>query len=318
MFKRYLAAMSVSALLISQPLPSYAAAQQTETPVAQPPQTEQAQLTEQEQQQQQALALWNSLNRITGEVQLADNAARLNITEDFYFLNSADAEKVLVDVWGNMPGQNVLGMIMPAQYTPFDRESWAVTFEYEQDGYVSDENAQDIDYNELLEQLKEDTKLGSEERVKQGYEPIELIGWAANPYYDSKTNKLHWAKEYKIGEGSEHTLNYNIRILGRKGVLVLNFIAGMEQKAQIEQQLESVLAMANFNEGSRYSDFNPDIDEVAAYGIGALVAGKVLAKTGFIAILLVFLKKFGVFIVVGIGALISKLWKRNKTSDASA
>lgn len=30
----------------------------------------------------------------------------------------------------------------------------------------------------------------------------------------------------------------------------------------------------------RYADFNPDIDEVAAYGVGALIAGKVAAKAG--------------------------------------
>ncbi|WP_428548305.1 DUF2167 domain-containing protein [Profundibacter sp.] len=40
------------------------------------------------------------------------------------------------------------------------------------------------------------------------------------------------------------------------------------------------------------SDFKPSIDKVAAVGIGGLIAGKVLAKTGLIAVALIFLKKF--------------------------
>jgi len=64
-------------------------------------------------------------------------------------------------------------------------------------------------------------------------------------------------------------------------VLVLNFIAQIDQQQLIETKLNSVLALAEFDQGSKYSDFDPDMDDVAAYGLGALVAGKVIAKTGF-------------------------------------
>ncbi|CAA0085233.1 Uncharacterised protein [BD1-7 clade bacterium] len=123
---------------------------------------------------------------------------------------------------------------------------------------------------------------------------------------------MHWAKEIKFGDQETNTLNYNIRVLGRKGVLVLNFIADMDQKATIDANISDVLAVAEFDQGSKYSDFDPEIDKVAAYGLGALVAGKVIAKTGFFAIALLFLKKFGVFILVGLGALFGKLFSRKK------
>lgn len=74
--------------------------------------------------------------------------------------------------------------------------------------------------------------------------------------------------------------------------------------------------MANFNQGSRYEDFNPDIDQVAAYGIGALVAGKVLAKTGLLAAALIFLKKFGVVFAIAAFALFGRLFKRRKSGSA--
>jgi len=185
-----------------------------------------------------------------------------------------------------------------------------VTIEYDEDGYVSDEDADDIDYTELLDQMREGTAEASAERVQQGYEPIELVGWASPPYYDKAAHKLHWAKEIRFGEQPENTLNYNIRVLGRKGVLILNFIAGMSQKEMIDSKLDAVLSMAEFDQGSRYEDFDPDIDTVAAYGLGALVAGKVAAKTGLLAAALLFLKKFGIIVVAGVAGVFGKIFKR--------
>lgn len=275
-------------------------------------------MSKEEQYLAWAKGIWDSLERQSGEIVLPNGIATLNVPDEFYYLNPADAETVLVEVWGNPPGQDTLGMLFPAEQTPFDEGAWGVSIDYEEDGYVSDEDADDIDYSELLEVMQEDTRAASAHRVEMGYEPIELVGWAATPFYERSTHKLHWAKEIKFGEGEQvNTLNYNIRVLGRKGVLVLNFIASMEQKDIIDQQLPHVLAMAEFNEGSRYTDFNPDLDKVAAYGLGALVAGKVVAKTGLLAAALLFLKKFGVIIFLAIAALFGKLFKRKNKVAAS-
>ena len=266
-----------------------------------------------------AKGLWDSIDSKQGEVKLLDGVATLNVPEGFYYLNSADTQKVLVDIWANPPesSTDTLGMLFPSEFTPFDQGSWGVIIEYEEEGYVSDEDADKIDYQELLAQMKDSTREASKERVKHGYDPIELVGWASSPFYDKETHKLHWAKEVKFGnQAAENTLNYNIRVLGRKGVLVLNFIAGMSQKPVIDQKIDSVLAMADFDQGSRYEDFNPDLDTVAAYGIGALVAGKVAAKTGLIAAALIFLKKFGILIFAGVAAFFGKLFKRNKATPA--
>ena len=256
--------------------------------------------------------IWDSLERRQGEIALPNGVATLNVPESFYYLGPEDAEKVLVEVWGNPPGAGLetLGMLFPSESTPFDDVAWGVTVEYEEDGYVSDADADDIDYDDLLAQMQEGSREASRERVSQGYEPIELVGWASRPFYDKAAHKLHWAKEVKFGDQPVNTLNYNIRVLGRKGVLVLNFFAGMDQMDAVDANLASVLALAEFNRGSRYADFDPDIDTVAAYGIGALVAGKVAAKTGLLAGLLIFLKKFGVIVVAGAAVLLGKVFKR--------
>lgn len=115
----------------------------------------------------------------------------LRVPEDFYFLGAADAERVLVDIWGNPPGQDTLGMLFPAEYTPFDVESWAVTFEYTDDGHVSDSDAAEVDYRELLGDMQSDIRSGSADRADAGYESIELIGWAEPPHYDSAEEIRH-------------------------------------------------------------------------------------------------------------------------------
>ena len=228
----------------------------------------------------------------TGTITLDDGRAKLELGDQFYFLSAADSKKVLEEAWGNPPGDGGLGMIFPVQYTPLSQAAWGVTVHFEELGYVNDGDAADINYDELLHEMVTDTDLESEERVEQGYDAIKLIGWASPPYYDAETKKLHWAKEIKFGTSEVNTLNYNVRILGRKGVLVLNFIASMDQLDEINAQIPKVFEMTNFENGNRYQDFDPSIDTVAAVGIGGLIAGKVLAKTGFLAVALIFLKKF--------------------------
>jgi uncharacterized membrane-anchored protein len=269
-------------------------------------------LSEADEYQAWASEIWGSIDRKKGVINIEAAGAVLTIPENFYYLNPEDAEKVLVDVWGNPPGQDTLGMIFPEGVTPFDQGSWAVTVGYEEDGYVSDDDAGEINYTDLLVQMKEDTQASSDARVKQGYEPIALIGWASPPYYDASEKKLHWAKEVKFGGQTNNTLNYNIRVLGRRGVLVLNFIAGIESKAVIDANVGVVLALAEFDQGSKYSDFDPDLDKIASYGLGALVAGKVIAKTGFLAIALIFFKKFGIFILIAAGAFLKRVFYKKK------
>lgn len=265
-------------------------------------------LSEEERQElEHYQSILESLDPQSGDIELGANLATLHVPDDFYFLNAEDAETVLVDIWGNPPGQDVLGMLFPAQYSPLDFESWAVTVDYVADGWVSDDDAADIDYDELLEEMQDDIRDANPEREAAGYGTIELLGWAEAPRYDATSKKLYWAKELRFDGSDETTLNYEIRALGRRGILTMTFIAAGSQLAEINTSRESVLAMAEFNDGHRYLDFDPDIDEVAAYGLGALVAGKLAAKSGLLAAGLLLVKKFGVFLLIGLAAFGRKL-----------
>ena len=150
--------------------------------------------------------------------------------------------------------------------------------------------------------MQEDVSDANPDRIKQGYPAIKLLGWAEPPHYDVSSKKLYWAKELKFDGSDEPTLNYEIRALGRRGILTMTFIAASSQLGEVNSNRDDVLSMAEFKEGNRYVDFDPSIDEVAAYGLGALVAGKIAAKTGLLAAGLLLLKKFAVLIVAGLAA----------------
>ena len=251
----------------------------------------------------------DSLDQRSGRIGIGNDLATLDLSDEFYFLGPDDAARVLVDVWGNPPenAEGLLGMLFPSRYTPFDDASWAVTIEYMDDGHVHDSDAAEIDYDDLLAQMKRDTRAANDDRVAAGYERVDLVGWAEPPHYDAGTHKLYWAKEVRFGDSPINMLNYDIRTLGRTGILSMTFIAGRDQLDEINANRESVLQMASFNPGNRYEDFDSNYDKVAAYGIGALIAGKVAAKAGIFAGALLLLKKVGVFIVIGFAALARKL-----------
>ncbi|KFN43955.1 DUF2167 domain-containing protein [Arenimonas oryziterrae] len=252
-----------------------------------------------------------SLHFQTGEIALPSAAAHLQVAPGFRYLGHDDTRRVLEELWGNPPDDEVLGLLVPDN-APLDSDhSWAVLVTYSDEGYVSDEDAQEIDYTKMLAELKQDTSDGNEERKKNGYETVELIGWAQPPRYDASGKRLYWAKELHFDGVAQNTLNYDIRVLGRKGFLSLNAIAGMSELAPVKAGMDQVLPMAQFDSGARYADFQPGSDKLAAYGLAALVGGGIAAKSGLFAklgLLLLGLKKFLVVGLVAIGAFVKKLF----------
>lgn len=256
----------------------------------------------------------------TGTVQLSGGMATLTLPESFRYLGEQDSRKLLV-AWGNPPeaGAGVLGMLVPSEISPLSQEGWAIVITYDDDGYVNDEDAKTLDYDKMLTEMQEQTADSNEVREKEGFEPITLVGWAEPPHYDAKAHKLYWAKELKFGSAADHTLNYSIRILGRRGVLVLNAVSSIDQLAEVKARTPDVLAAVDFNEGHRYADYLPGTDKAAAYGIGGLILGSAAAKAGFfkgIWLVLLASKKLVFAGIVAAGALIKKLLSGRNTAEA--
>jgi len=259
-----------------------------------------------------------------GEISLQDGLAKLTVPKEFNFLGPDDTETVLVKLWGNPPAhRKPLGLLIPAGLTPISSNAWVVTIDYSADGYVKDDDAAKINYDELLKKMQKSIADENPERQKSGYPAITLVGWAAPPHYDAASHKLYWAKQIQFEGEREDTLNYSIRMLGRRGVLELNAIASFRQFDEIDRQTPQILGMVDFKEGSRYADFDPKVDKVAKYGIAGLVAGGLLvaaAKVGLFKALLVGLLAAKKFIIIGALALwgfFKKMFKgRDKSGEA--
>lgn len=254
--------------------------------------------------------LADNLHFQQGAIDLRNGLAKITVPAGFRYLNSADTETVLTKIWGNPPGGGkTLGMLFPAEVGPIDRDGWGVVITYEEDGYVKDDDAAKINYDDLLKQMKKDTAESSKVRQEKGYPAIELVGWAARPRYDAAEKKMYWAKELRFGDSSVNTLNYDIRMLGRRGVLVLNAVASVDQLALIEKATPELLGMVNFQDGHRYADFNASTDKVATYGLAALVAGGLLAKGGLFKVLIAGLIAAKKFVIIGAIALFAGIKK---------
>ena len=270
----------------------------------------------------QIVKLLNDLKYQQGQIDLRGGLATLSVPKEFNFLDSTDAETVLVKLWGNPPSEEKpLGLLIPAGMTPISSNCWVVTISYDADGYVKDDDASKINYDDLLKQMQKSVVENNKARQEKGYPPVELLGWAEPPRYDGATHKMYWAKRFRVEGETGDTLNYNIRMLGRKGVLELNAIASVDQLPTIDAQTPQILGMVDFKEGNRYADFDPKVDKVATYGLAALVAGGALAaaaKLGFLKVLwigIVAAKKLIIIGVVAIVAFIKKLFNRGGNSS---
>ncbi len=260
--------------------------------------------------------LEKSLVYQTGSIKLGSGNATLNVPAGFEYLDSKQSMYVLSDLWGNPLDSTVLGMLVPTGRGVLGNTSWAYTISYEDMGYVKDEDADDINYDDLLKDMRKDIDEANTYRTENGYAPVSLIGWASTPFYDKDKKVLHWAKSLIFGESADTTLNYDLRILGRKGIFNLSAIATISELQEVKQNIKPIINCIEFDKDFAYSSFNPDVDQVAAWTIGGLVAGKILAKVGFFAVLLKFWKIIALAFV-GIGSGFLKFFKKRRKESAN-
>ena len=161
---------------------------------------------------------------------------------------------------------------------------------FEDTGYVADDDASEVDYDELMTQMQEGQAESNAQRKSAGYPEITLAGWADRPRYDKANHAVVWARDLAFSDSPVHSLNYDLRTLGRSGVLSINFVSSMPQLPTIKAAAQEFAAHASFDPGARYADFDPSLDRKAEYGIGGLVAAgvgvAVAKKLGFLALLL--------------------------------
>lgn len=69
--------------------------------------------------------------------------------------------------------------------------------------------------------------------------------WPSDAKTSTNTN-TDSLEQVTLQEAEEHTLNYNIRILGREGYLLLNVIGDMNDRNAIQQNIQPILNSVDF------------------------------------------------------------------------
>ena len=242
------------------------------------------------------------LNWIEGgqKVDVGNNLAELELGSDFIFLNAEDTKKYLKQ-GGMEPSGSEIGVVFPKD----ENQTWAVYFEYEESGYIEDDEKAEIDADALLESYKE----GTEEMNKELSPENQLFvdKWDVAPFYDSQLHSLSWsllAHDYQ----NNGVINYNVRILSREGYISAILVSD-PANLQADRIVfnNKILSQFNLKQGQRYEDFDKKTDKVAEFGLTGLILGgaglAVAKKAGLLAVLIPLLKKFGIVLVLAVGAI---------------
>jgi uncharacterized membrane-anchored protein len=248
-----------------------------------------------------------SLHPQTGDVTIPGAEAVMHLGKAYYYLPPDEAKRVIVDGWKNPPtvAEGVLGLVLPADKTFLD-DTWGAVITWEPMGYVTDDDARTAEYSKILTDMQSGEDEINERRRKEGYPGQHLVGWAQPPSYDAATHSVVWAQDVAFEGQSVDSLNYDVRLLGRKGVLSLNMLDSMAKLPQTREAAAAFARSVEFKPGARYADYTSG-DTKAGIGIAGLVAAGVgvvaVKKLGLLAVILLFAKKFLVIIVAAFAAL---------------
>lgn len=213
------------------------------------------------------------------------NRAEVPYGKDFRVLSGADAVQRLEMSGNEVDADTVLGILEHKE------DGWWVVLQFDDIGYVKDDEKNDLQADKILEGYKR----GVEERNKrQGGPPTQVVGWHTKPRYNETTHNLEWAPLFQTGRAQ--FINYQVRILGRKGVTRVTLVEDGERAAQTIPEFRKVMDSFKYLQGESYAEFRSG-DKVAKVGLAALAAGGATLAAA----------KFG--LLAKLGLLFKKVWK---------
>lgn len=229
--------------------------------------------------------------------------AQVKVPEGFVFAGANDT-RLIMEANQNPTNGRELGFVAPAD------ENWFAVFEFDDVGYVKDDDKDSLDADALLDSIKKGTESGNKERMRRGWATMTIVGWEQPPHYNDITHNLEWAVK-ATSEGFP-VVNHNTRMLGRGGVMEVTLVTDPTALAETLPKFKTMLQGFEFKQGHRYAEFRAG-DKTAAYGLTGLIvggAGAALVKTGAFK----WLWKALVGAAVGVSALVKKLFSRNRTA----
>jgi uncharacterized membrane-anchored protein len=219
------------------------------------------------------------------------------VVPDGYVFTGKEGTQSLMEAFGNLLSEQELGFMAPRFSERNPEFGWFAVFEFDDTGYVKDDEKADLDPDAMMESMIEGEKQANKRRLEMGYDTLDVTGWAMKPTYNQETNNLEWAVNLRSGSGSNN-VNLNTRLLGREGVMKVTLVCDPEMLSATIPAYQALLDNFRYQEGRRYAEYRKG-DKIAKYGLTGLIVGggvAALAKTGL-------LKKLFKPILIGLAAL---------------
>jgi len=229
--------------------------------------------------------------------------AQVKVPQGYVFAGSADTRTIMEANHNPITGRE-MGFVAPAG------EDWFAVFEFDDVGYVKDDEKDSLDASALLNSIREGTEAGNKERVKRGWPTMTILGWETPPRYNETTHNLEWAIR-ATSEGAP-VINHNTRLLGRGGVMEVTLVTNPATLNETLPKFKTMLQGFEFKEGHKYAQFRAG-DRTAAYGLTGLIVGggtAALVKTGAFK----WIWKALVAGAAAVAALFKRIFSRNKNA----
>ena len=239
--------------------------------------------------------------------------AEIDVPAGYAFLDAA-ASRRLNELLENPPASVDEYTLAPESL------DWIAFFSFNEIGYVKDDEK--LDANDLIASIREGTEYGNEERRKRGWDTLRIVGWSFEPQYDKQLNALEWAVLAETEGSKSQVVNYNTRLLGRKGVMEVTVVADPASLDPAIADFKKLMPGYDFVAGEKYTEFKAG-DHVAEIGLAALITGgaaAIASKKGWLAAIGVALAKFWkvlILAIAGIGIAIRKFFRRDKGSPSA-
>lgn len=249
-----------------------------------------------------------SLPHIVGPKQVdLGHQAQIDLPAGMILFERTEAQALVRKGGGS--GESAVAVIVPAS----DTATWSVIIEASDVGYVSDDDASELDASGMLENYKQGVIEQNKRRVGLGLPEMVLDGWSEPPRYEPTTRHLVWGLNGHDATGK--VVNFFTRFLGRNGYLSVNLIDDPLKIEASKAQALSILTAVHFASGARYED-HVGSDHDSGLGLKALVLGGtgvvIAKKTGILIAIALALKKGFIVVFAAIGGFFRWLFGRKK------
>jgi uncharacterized membrane-anchored protein len=231
--------------------------------------------------------------------------AEIDIPQGFVFLPEKGA-KVIMKESGNLVNGKEEGLLIK------NGKGWSVLFEFDDDGYVKDDDKEEaLNAEKMLKAIHDSEPDVNRQLEEAGLPKQHVTGFAMPPKYNEKTNNFEWAIRFTTEGKQTETVNYNTKLLGRRGVMTATLMVDPDQMEAVLPEYQELLAGYRYVKGDTYAEYRQG-DKLATYGFTGLMVGGgalVASKLGLFGKLFAVLAKGGKAVFAGIAVLVAGIGK---------